>query len=191
MDNAWFHSLVERHYSDLYRFGLSLARNAEDASDLVQQTFAIFAAKGHQIRDVSKAKQWLFTTLYREYTTIFHRNKRSVSIEEAPSLLELAEDPNAQRSAEHTELVSVVQGLDEHYRAVLSLFYLDQHSYKEVAEILDVPIGTVMSRLSRAKEQLRARIVNAQAQAPSERLEQGVKVVPFHSDPPNNQALSQ
>src|SRR5262245_57590874 len=62
-----FESLVEQHQAALYRFALSLTRNETEACDLVQETFYIWAAKGHQLMDATKAKGWLFTTLHREF----------------------------------------------------------------------------------------------------------------------------
>ena len=66
-DSAEFEKLVERLYAPLYQFAFSLTRVEADACDLTQQTFAIWAAKGHQLRDPSKVKTWLFTTLHREF----------------------------------------------------------------------------------------------------------------------------
>ena len=70
MSNPVFTQLVDEHYASLYRFALSLARRDADACDLVQQTFYIWATKGEALREVTKAKSWLFTTLYR--SIIYH-----------------------------------------------------------------------------------------------------------------------
>lgn len=156
MSTRDFELLVETHYEDLYRFAFSLARNPDEASDLTQQTFAIYAEKGDQIREVEKRKNWLFTTLYREFLKSRARSRRQVSLEE--SGLEMnhpAEDSSVQRGSEQRELLAALAALGEDQRAILTLFYLDQHSYKEIAVILGIPTGTVMSRLSRAKEALR------------------------------------
>src|SRR5215475_10688337 len=66
-DNLDFDSLVSQYYGPLYQFAYSLTRTEADACDLTQQTFYIWASKGHQLRDVSKVKTWLFTTLHREF----------------------------------------------------------------------------------------------------------------------------
>jgi RNA polymerase sigma factor (sigma-70 family) len=151
-----FQQLVDRHYAALYRFGLSLSRNADAAADLVQQTFYLWAEKGHQLRDPSKAKSWLFTTLYREYLTTYRRGVRfpQVDLETAASELPvIAADVLDQLDG--PAVVAALTQVDEVYRAPLTLFYLEELSYREIADVLDVPIGTVMSRLSRGKEQLR------------------------------------
>src|SRR6201994_2150282 len=62
-----FDDLVSRFYAPLYQFAFCLTRSEADASDLTQQTFYIWATKGHQLRDITKVKTWLFTTLHREF----------------------------------------------------------------------------------------------------------------------------
>src|SRR5260370_29066888 len=66
-DGLDFDCLVSRYYGPLYQFAFSLTRTEADACDLTQQTFYIWATKGHQLRDGSKVKTWLFTTLHREF----------------------------------------------------------------------------------------------------------------------------
>src|SRR5580765_5672377 len=70
-----FEQIVSQHYESLYRFAFSLTRAEADACDLTQQTFYIWATKGHQLQDRSKVKSWLFTTLHREF---LNGRKRSV-----------------------------------------------------------------------------------------------------------------
>ena len=67
MNEIDFSQLVDRQYVPLFRFALSLAKSEADAADLTQQTFFLWASKGHQLRDPSKVKTWLFTSLYREF----------------------------------------------------------------------------------------------------------------------------
>src|SRR5215813_14393064 len=76
MDSDDFAQIVARHYESLYKFALSLTRAEADACDLTQQTFYVWAAKGHQLRDPSKAKSWLFTTLHRAFLGARHRSTR-------------------------------------------------------------------------------------------------------------------
>lgn len=163
-----FEELVDRYYQALYRFGFSLAKNPDRAADLVQQTFVIWAQKGHQLKDRSKAKTWLFTTLYREHLGMARRAQRNPETEISEAEHELPHDEeDSGRKMDAQRAVALLGELDETFRAPLTLFYLQQHSYKEIAEVLDVPIGTVMSRISRGKEQLRRKMSAEPASAPT------------------------
>lgn len=151
-----FEDIVSAYYQPLYRFGYSLAKNEHEASDLVQQTFFIYAEKGDSVRDPSKVKSWLFTTLYREFLRRRRKDQRMEPLD--PEILEAvggSVDPKMRRKMDATLAVEALQEVDPVYREPLSLFYIKDLSYKEIAEVLDVPIGTIMSRLSRGKAQLR------------------------------------
>ncbi|MGJ8640332.1 MAG: RNA polymerase sigma factor [Opitutaceae bacterium] len=151
-----FESIVSAYYQPLYRFGYSLAKNEHEAGDLAQQTFFIYAEKGSSLRDKSKVKSWLFTTLYREFLRRKRKESRMDSYE--PEMLEAAGgsvEPQIRRTMDANLAVEALDEVDTVYREPLSLFYLKDLSYKEIAEILEVPIGTIMSRLSRGKAQLR------------------------------------
>jgi RNA polymerase sigma-70 factor (ECF subfamily) len=166
MQDEVFTQLVDTYHAALYRFALSLARNSADASDLTQQTFYVWATKGAALRDRSKAKTWLFTTLYREFLRTRRRGQRLTAIEDLPPAERDVPDELAANHVERLDgetVLAALQEIDEAFRAPLTLFYLQDLSYAEIAETLDVPIGTVMSRLSRGKIQLRARLA-AQAQ---------------------------
>lgn len=161
-----FNELVETHYRGLFQFALSLARSEADAGDLTQETFLRWAQKGAQLRDATKVKSWLYTTLYR----LFLGRQRHVTrfphdeIGDAENRLPVVE-PEAIRAMEGQDVMAALAEIDEVFRTPLVLFYLEDHSYQEIAEILDVPPGTVMSRLWRGKEQLRARLADAPAAA--------------------------
>lgn len=173
MPEAVFTQLVDAHYASLYRFALSLARNAQDAGDLVQQTFFVWATKGASLRDATKAKSWLFTTLYREFLRTRRQDARATSLEALPEPeREIAtEDVNQVAQLDASAVMLALQNVDETFRAPLTLFYLQDLSYREIAEVLAVPIGTVMSRLSRGKAQLRAALRSD--------LPTAARVVPF------------
>ncbi|MFM2199011.1 MAG: hypothetical protein RLZZ505_2443 [Verrucomicrobiota bacterium] len=162
-----FAELVDAHYQALYRFGYSLTRCPERASDLVQETFCIWAEKNAQLKDRSKAKTWLFTTLHREF--LGQRRKLARFSDEPLDegiAAESSTQDGADRQMDGQRAVELLAEMDEMYRAPLALFYLQQHSYKEIAEILDLPIGTVMSRLSRGKDMLRKRMVAEPSSGP-------------------------
>jgi RNA polymerase sigma-70 factor (ECF subfamily) len=167
MSNEVFARLVDAHYQSLYRFALSLARNPADAGDLVQQTFYIWATKGASLRETAKAKSWLFTTLYREFLRGRRRGGRETFIEDLPpgETDIAAEAVDQVAKLDGATVVAALQQVDEVFRAPLTLFYLEDLAYHEIAETLEVPIGTVMSRLSRGKAQLRAILAREDAGA--------------------------
>ena len=151
-----FEQIVDAHYAALYRFALSLARNEPAAADLTQQTFYLWASRGHQLRDAAKVKSWLFTTLYREFLSLHRRETRFPQADLEGETAELpAEGGSIADSIDGAAAVAALQKIDEVYRAPLTLFYLGEFSYREIAAVLGVPAGTVMSRLSRGKALLR------------------------------------
>jgi RNA polymerase sigma-70 factor (ECF subfamily) len=165
MSSEAFTQLVDAHYASLYRFALSLARNSADAGDLVQQTFFIWATKGHGLREAAKAKSWLFTTLYREFLRGRRRDARATSLEDLPpgEADVAAEEVDRVARLDAATVMAALQSVDEVFRAPLTLFYLEDLSYQEIAGALEVPVGTVMSRLSRGKSQLRAALAREES----------------------------
>jgi RNA polymerase sigma-70 factor (ECF subfamily) len=154
-----FVGLVEQYYQPLYQFAFSLTQSESDACDLTQQTFYIWATKGHQLRDVSKVKSWLFTTLHREFLESRRRQQRfphyelSQVDEELPSI-----SPARVNQLDSAQLIVALGKIDAVYHAPLTLFYLQDYAYKEIAEILSIPMGTVKSRISRGIVQLQQAI---------------------------------
>lgn len=155
MSADFLRNLVHEWYDPLFRFACSLSGNREDALDLTQNAFLKLARKLCDLRDPAKAKSWLFRTVHSEFVDQYRRSRRfpSRTLEEAPE--PAAPAPRPGEGVDAAGLLAALNELDEHYRAPVALFYLQHFSYREIAEILDVPIGTVMSRLRRGKDRLR------------------------------------
>jgi len=188
MTSPDFEELVDRYYPMLYRFALSLARNEPDACDLVQQTFSIWAAKGHLLRNRTKVKSWLFTTLYHEFISNRRREMRWPKEELSEVENELpAAMPESLDLLEADQVMAALQSIDETFRVPLTLFYLQEHSYGEIAAILEIPIGTVMSRLSRGKQKLQQAFLQAQAPKPADahvvRIQMRSSTPPMEGEP--------
>ena len=156
MAGASFENVVNRYYEPLYKFAFSLARTEADACDLTQQTFYVWATKGHQLRDQNSAKTWLFTTLYRAFLQSRRREARfpHESLHETDDQLPFT-DPVMANALDWEEVLAALGRIEENYQAAVALFYLEECSYREIAEILEVPIGTVKSRLARGLGQLK------------------------------------
>ena len=157
MDSDDFSQIVTRHYEPLYKFALSLTRAEADARDLTQQTFYVWAAKGHQLRDVSKVKAWLFTTLHRAFLATCRRHARfpEHGLEEVPIEDLPAPSPDFDNAVDSPEVLPALAKVDAVYQSAVALFYLEDYSYQEIAHVLEIPVGTVKSRIARGIAQLR------------------------------------
>jgi len=161
MASAWdFEGLVARYYEPLYQFAFSLTRSEADACDLTQQTFYVWATKGHQLRDPEKVKTWLFTTLHRQFLESRRRQVRfpHQDLEAAEFDLPVIH-PNAISQLDTAKVLASLARVDASFQAPVSLFYLQDCSYKEIAEILGLPLGTVKSRISRGIGQLQKLLI--------------------------------
>ena len=150
-----FENLVKLYYRDLYRFGFSLTGSEVDATDLTQETFYIWANKRHQLRNPANVKAWLFTTLHREFLKICRHRKRVAyePINEGTQNLPHVYADVVNRIDART-LLNFLGQIDEGYRAPLVLYYLEDLSYKQIGNVLAIPLGTVQSRIARAKIKL-------------------------------------
>ena len=125
--------LIAAHHAPLYRYAYRLTGMGADAEELTQQAFLIAQQKLHQLREAERAAGWLYAILRSCY--LKWRRKRF------PMTSTLAD----------LDMADVL-------RLILLMFYFEELSYKQIADELEVPIGTVMSRLSRAKQKLRERL---------------------------------
>jgi len=161
-DSAAFHALVDRHAPELFRLAVSLSARRADAEDVVQETF-IGAYHGLRRFDGrASVKTWLKRILMRQAARAWNKSKRGrsmLSIEAVDAL------PPRRQSRSATALVdnrvdvgAAIKTLAPEHREVIVMREFEQMSYCEIAEVLEVPIGTVESRLHRARAELRTKL---------------------------------
>jgi RNA polymerase sigma-70 factor (ECF subfamily) len=154
---AKMQSLVDEHYQALYRYAYRLSGTVTDAEDLVQETFCRAQEKLSQLRDPERAKAWLFSILRNGY---LHRLRTNQHPHLVPlhDMGDFAEPPESLPEVEPQKLQEALNELPEVFRTPVIMFYFEEFSYRDIAELMEVPLGTVMSRLARAKAQLRGRL---------------------------------
>jgi RNA polymerase sigma factor (sigma-70 family) len=155
MNSPGFEEIVSFHYESLYRFAFSLTHTEADAGDLTRLAFSIYAEKSQQFRDYTKAKSWLFTTLHRSFLQRRRKQNGFPRFELSESEAKLPHSPaNHSGESDRARIVRSLSQVDELYRTTIALFCLEDYTYREIAEILEIPPGTVKSRLSKGLSQL-------------------------------------
>ena len=147
--------LITEHHEAVYRYAYRLAGAVPDAEDLTQQVFLICQQRLHQLREPEKARGWLYAVLRSVY---LKSRRKPVPIPAGNLELDVDKLPDPVVPAEGFDqelLQTAINGLPDDFKLVVLMFYFEDCSYKEIAEQLDLPLGTVMSRLSRAKGRLR------------------------------------
>jgi RNA polymerase sigma-70 factor (ECF subfamily) len=155
--------LVDRHLDGLYRFACRLAGNPIDAEDIVQETFLIAHQKLHQVRDRDHVPAWLFKVLRSCWAKRCEREAREAAamggggaLDDIPD--EAAFPPELPDAIDVEQLLAELDQMPNEFREPLLLFYFQEFRYREIADIVGCPIGTVMSRLARGKAYLRSRL---------------------------------
>jgi RNA polymerase sigma-70 factor (ECF subfamily) len=161
-DGAAFHALVDRHAPELFRLATSLSAGRADAEDVVQETL-IGAYQGLRRFDGrASVKTWLKRILVRQAARAWNRAKRGRSMLPIEAA-DMSPPSRAKTSAsvvvdQKIDVAAVVRTLAQEHREVIVMREFDQMSYSEIAEVLEIPIGTVESRLHRARAELRAKL---------------------------------
>lgn len=143
------------HLNALVRAGVQLCNSVAAAEDAVQETYLQAWKYWHTFRPGTNCRAWLFRILFNVIKKNYGKEKESAQLDEAPagSVLLMFEP-----GIETYEVLEVFNRLTEEHRAVLMLVAVEEMSYKEAASVLEVPVGTVMSRLNRARTELRRRL---------------------------------
>ncbi len=151
-----FARLLQNEIPRLRRYARALTRDAARADDLVQSCLVRAIAKEHLWEPGTDLRAWLFTILHNQYVNEIRRSVRegvSVAVEDVAPVLTVA--PRATSCLQLRDLERAIRLLPEEQRQVILLVGLEGMRYEEVAAVLDIPIGTVRSRLSRGREMLR------------------------------------
>ena len=152
--------LLEEHIPGLRRFARALLQgDREAADDLVQDSLERALSCRHQRRRDGDLRGWIYTILYHRFITDRYRLRRRGGENKSLSDIQDADQPGVEGGQDealaHRDLVRGLATLPEEQRAVLLLVGVEDFSYEQAARILELPIGTVMSRLSRGRERLR------------------------------------
>lgn len=156
--------LVVEHHQNLYRYAYRLCGSEADALDLTQEAVCKALKQSGQLRDIQRGKPWLFSILRNEYLHRLRSGKqhREVPLEQVGDLAGDGDDPFL-ADVEPERLQQALNEMPEIYRSPIILYYFEDFSYRDIAEQMDLAIGTVMSRLARAKSLLRGRLAPAGA----------------------------
>lgn len=153
----------------LRRFAFRLTRNAGSADDLVQSTMERALSRWGSRRDGGALQPWLFSILHRQFIDAHRRARRQVSMLDRFSHRQHADQPSAEREVVAQSMLEALEQLPPEQRSLLLWVSVEGLAYDEVANMLEVPIGTVMSRLSRARQALR-RLCEGETRTPALRL---------------------
>jgi RNA polymerase sigma-70 factor (ECF subfamily) len=163
-------ALVHEHYGFVYRYAFRLCGSVQDAEDLTQQAFLSAQRSLGQLRSQENARAWLAAIARNAYRRSFRSPgwQGAVPLDSIP---EPGEEPPTEAVVDADELKAALAELPEEFRSPLVLYYQEHLGYREIAAVMDVPIGTVMSRLSRGKAHLRRRLLRDLTPVPDDDAE--------------------
>jgi RNA polymerase sigma-70 factor, ECF subfamily len=166
-DLECFEKYISPHISMLYRSAIRMCGNPNDAQDLVQETLFSALKNFHQLIDPAKSKSWMFSILRNLFLKDIEKTKKRAEIEFDSVCDKLSDRQHPEgdflRAEVRSNIQVVLNTLEERLRVVLVKFYFDGLSYKEISELLNIPIGTVMSRIARAKVYLKREILRSES----------------------------
>jgi RNA polymerase sigma-70 factor (ECF subfamily) len=156
--------LVQDHHEGVYRYAFRLTGSAADAEDLSQQVFLTAQQKLGQLRKAESARSWLFAILRNCFLKGQHKWRPIPAEDIRLDVDRIPIEMPDEGGIDPGQLQEALNQLPESYRLVLAMFYFEDCRYREIAERLELPMGTVMSRLARAKSCLRAKLLESERQ---------------------------
>ena len=150
--------LVTEHHQVLYRYAFRMTGNESDAEDLTQQTYLIAQNKLNQLRQPGAARSWLFRILRTTFLKSCRKRRPWTAVDLDMDMNAVVGQWPHTSPLDQERLQMALDELPEMFKLVLLMFYFEDRSYQEIADELEVPLGTIMSRLSRAKAHLRKRL---------------------------------
>lgn len=144
-----FLEIINENRANIYRVAKGILRNEEDIEDAIQNTIINAYENIKTLKKDEYFKTWITRILINECNSIFRKNKRFVVLEEE------GQGNGYKDDYENIDLTRAINSLNEELKATVVLFYFEDMTTKEIADILDVPEGTVRSRLTRARGKLR------------------------------------
>jgi RNA polymerase sigma-70 factor (ECF subfamily) len=164
-NNTSIQRLIDDHLDAVYRYAYRLTGGVHDAEDLTQQVFLLAQQRLDQLREVEQARGWLFAILLNCFLKMAQRTQPvsatsvGLNLEAVPAGGKNGEvGKESSQAVDNAELQAAVDELPAEFCVVLAMFYFEDCSYREMAEKLDLPMGTVMSRLAKARGHLRSKL---------------------------------
>ena len=161
-----FEQCVEACADSMYRVAFRLTGNATLARELVQESYLSAWRSIGSLEDPKKMRSWMFAILRNQHTKLIRSEKKSVATSEA--IETASETPDNTRIQIQETVQAAVSELDDKHRMAILLVSMEGLSVEEAAKVLDVPRGTVLSRLSRGREKLKSILIQKQIHLASE-----------------------
>lgn len=184
-----FKELTYPHMKLLYNVALKYTGNVFDAEDIVQETYMMAFNKFHQLKDPSRCKPWLLRILRNNFLKNCQKTKSQQQLQESEYIEFLKQQIRTKdaekllfKESSDRIVKEAIDKLPVKYREVLVLYYMDEMLYKDIAETLDIPIGTVMSRLTRAREGLKSSLLKTMKRSGDNILDVDFKHLPKQNE---------
>ena len=166
-ERDYFDKYLSPHVPMIYKSAIRMCGNPNNAQDLVQETLYSALKNFHQIHDPEKSKYWMFSILRNLFLKDIEKTKKRAEVEFDAVCEKLSDNEHPEKEFLRAEVKNNIQDvlnkLDERLKITLMLFYFEGQSYKEISDSLNIPIGTVMSRIARAKVYLKRELLRSES----------------------------